>query len=83
MLDRLRSLQAVHAGAADARGDLEEVERRQGVLEGEIKRWGEGLEAVERGMKEAEETGRGNLEVVREMVRGLEGKLGEALNRED
>jgi nuclear migration protein JNM1 len=79
VLDRLRSLQVVHAGAADARGDLEEVERRQGVLEGEIRKWGEGLEAVERGIKEGEEMGRGNLNVVKEMVEGLEGRLGEAL----
>jgi nuclear migration protein JNM1 len=79
VLDRLRSLQIVHAGAADARGDLEEVERRQEKTEAEIKRWREGLEGVERGIREAEVVGRGNLEVVREMVGGLEGRLREAL----
>lgn len=79
VLDRLRSLQVVHAGAADARGDLEEVERRQEKTEAEIRRWGEGLEVVERGIREAEVVGRENLEVVREMVGGLEGRLREAL----
>ena len=81
VLDRLRSLQVVHAGAAEARADLEEIERRQGMIEGEIKRWKEGLEAVERGVKECEETGKGNVEVVREMVGGLEGRLAEVLKK--
>ena len=81
MLDRLRSLQVVHAGAAEARADLEEIERRQGMMEGEIKRWKEGLEAVEKGVKESEETGRGNVEVVRKMVDGLEGRLAEVLKK--
>jgi nuclear migration protein JNM1 len=81
VLDRLRSLQVVHAGAAEARADLEEIERRQGMIEGEIKRWKEGLEAVEKGVKECDETGKGNVEVVQKMVDSLEGRLAETLKK--
>lgn len=78
VLDRLRSLQVVHAGAAEARTDLEEIESRQKRMEEELQKWREGLDAVEAGMKEHEQTSRNNVEVVQQMVEGLEGRLKEA-----
>jgi nuclear migration protein JNM1 len=75
VLDRLRSLQVVHAGAAEARTDLEEIESRQAKMEEELKRWGEGLDAVEQGMQEHEKVGKENVGVVKGMVEGLEGRL--------
>jgi nuclear migration protein JNM1 len=75
VLDRLRSLQVVHAGAAEARMNLEKIESRQGKMEEELKRWREGLDAVERGMQEHEKVGKENVEVVKSMVEGLEGRL--------
>ena len=77
VLDRLRSLQVVHAGASEARSDLEEVEMRQSKMEEELTKWREGLDAVEAAMKEHEQTSKGNVEVVKGMVEGLEGRLRE------
>lgn len=65
----------MHAGAAEARTDLEEIESRQAKMEEELKRWGEGLDAVEQGMQEHEKVGKENVGVVKGMVEGLEGRL--------
>ena len=75
VLDRLRSLSGIHAGAGRARADLDEVDRRQKEVWSEIERWRVGLEGVEKVVQEAEDVMRGNVEVIGAMVRGVEEKL--------
>lgn len=74
-LERLRSLSVIHAGAAEARGELDDVLRRQGEVEEEVKRWRDAVEGVERKMEEVKEEMGRNVEVLGEMVRGVEGKV--------
>ncbi|KAI9701670.1 MAG: hypothetical protein M1820_006441 [Bogoriella megaspora] len=76
VLDRLHTLRAVHANAARASEGLEEVEARQQDMTEEIKRWREGLEKVEQGIKRYEGTMKGNLETVEGWVKELEGRVG-------
>lgn len=76
LLDRLRSLRSLHANAASASQALDEVEKRQGEMEAEIRAWREGLEKLETAVREAEGGMRGNVGVVEEWVRGLEGRVG-------
>ncbi|EEH36615.2 hypothetical protein PAAG_07033 [Paracoccidioides lutzii Pb01] len=75
VLERLRSLRAIHAGAARAAEDLDALEERQREMKTEIEMWREGLGAVEGKVREAEETMRGNVEVVGGWIRGLEARL--------
>ncbi len=75
MLDRLRSLQAIHTGAATAKVDLEEMERQTEKMEAEIGEWRSALEKVEGLMVGVEEGIRGNVEVVGGLVRGVEERL--------
>lgn len=76
VLERLRSLRTVHVRAAEARMDLEEVERRQGLMREEIGRWREGLEAVEGKMREGEGVMKANVQVVGAWVKELEHRMG-------
>ena len=75
VLERLRSLSVIHAGAADARGELDDVVRRQGEMRVEVKRWREAVEGVERQMSEMREGMKENVEVVGGMVRGVEERV--------
>ncbi|KAK2768567.1 hypothetical protein FQN54_000423 [Arachnomyces sp. PD_36] len=77
ILERLRSLRAIHAGAARAREDLDALERRQGEMKGEIERWREGLRVVEERVKEGEGAMKGNMEVMEPWIRDLERRLEE------
>ncbi len=77
VLERLRSLSVIHAGAAEARHTLDDVERRQAETREEIKQWRQALEDVERGMANLEATMKDNVKVVGDMVSGLEGKVGQ------
>lgn len=74
VLDRLRSLRAIHADAGRAVESLAKVERRQEEMGGEIARWREALEKVEGVVKESEGTVKKNMEVVEKWVRVLEEK---------
>ena len=76
LLDRLRSLRAIHADAATASEGLERVERRQTEMADDIKRWKEGLEKVEKAMKQGETVMGGNMKVVEGWVKELEQKMG-------
>jgi nuclear migration protein JNM1 len=80
VLDRLRSLRAIHADAATASESLGRVEKRQEDMGTEIQRWREGLEKVEAAMLEGEKTMGGNMTVVEGWVKELEAKM-ESLNR--
>lgn len=72
VIERLRSLRTLHSGAVNAAAELEEVERRQGEMDQELKAWREGLKRVEKGVEEANEANGRNGKVVQGWVRDLE-----------
>lgn len=75
VLDRLRSLSVIHAGAAEARGELDEVVRRQGESRAEVKRWREAVEETERKIGELKGDMSENVKVVGGMVKGVEERV--------
>jgi nuclear migration protein JNM1 len=75
VLERLRSLRAIHAGAAQASESLDELEKRQAEMAGEIEQWREGLKSVEEKMNQGEAALKGNIELVEPWVRDLEKRL--------
>jgi nuclear migration protein JNM1 len=75
VLERLRSLRAIHAGAAQASESLDELEKRQAEMTGEIEQWREGLKTVEEKMNQGEVALKGNIELVEPWVRDLEKRL--------
>ncbi|KKY19367.1 hypothetical protein UCRPC4_g04527 [Phaeomoniella chlamydospora] len=75
VLERLRSLSAIHAGASEAATDLEEVEKGQAALDQEIIKWREGLEKLESKIKDAEQVTKGNVEVIGERLRKVEERM--------
>jgi nuclear migration protein JNM1 len=75
LLDRLRSLHTLHVGAANAASELEDLERRQDDFEKELTEWREGLDRVEKAVREADDTNGRNGKVVRGWVEGIEGKM--------
>ncbi|KAL3489643.1 Dynamitin-domain-containing protein [Aspergillus germanicus] len=75
VLERLRSLRAIHAGAAQASESLDELEKRQAEMAGEIEQWREGLKTVEEKMNQGEAALKGNIELVEPWVRDLEKRL--------
>ena len=75
VLDRLRSLRAIHADAGRAAEGLEGIEKRQEEMSLEIGRWREALGKVEGVMKETEGVFMGNVGKVEEWVRGLEERM--------
>ncbi|KAG6041562.1 hypothetical protein E4U41_003578 [Claviceps citrina] len=74
LLDRLRSLRAIHADAATASQTLERLESQQAEMAGELKLWKEGLEKVERSMKEGESLMKENVEVMGSWIKDLEAR---------
>lgn len=76
VLERLRGLSVVHAGAAEARNDMDELEARLKTWEGEMARWREAVEGVESGIDEMKGVMRENVEVVGGLVRGVEDRVG-------
>jgi nuclear migration protein JNM1 len=75
LLDRLRSLRAIHADAATASDALERIENSQCEMASDIKQWREGLERIEKAMREGETAMSGNMEVVEGWVKELEAKM--------
>lgn len=75
VLERLRSLRTIHAGAAQASEDLEGLEQRQAEMGKEIEQWREGLNAMEERVKESETAMKGNMEVMGPWIRDLERRL--------
>lgn len=74
-LDRLRSLQTIHADAAAANQNLAQIEIRQEAMAQELTTWREGLETVERKVKEGENTMAENTTVVETWVKELEERM--------
>lgn len=75
VLDRLRSLRAIHADAGRAAEGLEGVEKRQEEMSMEIAKWKEALEKVEGVMKNTEGVFMGNVGKVEEWVKDLEVRM--------
>ena len=75
VLDRLRSLRALHADAASASQNLSQVEGRQDDMAEELKSWKEGLERLEGMMEQGEQTTRVNMSSVETWVKELEGRV--------
>ncbi|KAL9604794.1 MAG: hypothetical protein Q9219_000242 [cf. Caloplaca sp. 3 TL-2023] len=76
VLDRLRSLRAIHADAALASEALNQVEGRQVAMADEIKEWKEGLGKVESAMRLGEDSMKENMGVINGWVEELELRLG-------
>lgn len=74
-LDRLRSLHNIHADAAAANQNLTQCETRQEAMAQELKTWREGLETVERKVKEGENTMAENTTSVETWVKELEERM--------
>ncbi|KAL9104404.1 MAG: hypothetical protein Q9163_000662 [Psora crenata] len=75
VLDRLRSLQSLHADAAAANQRLTNLENRQVDMKQELQGWREGLDKIEKAMQQGEEAMKSNTEVMEGWVRELEGRL--------
>jgi nuclear migration protein JNM1 len=75
LLDRLRSLRAIHAEAAAASENLDRAMKRQEGMANDIKKWKEGLDKVEQAMKQGEHTMGGNMKVIEGWVKDLEERM--------
>ena len=75
LLERLRSLNVVHANAADASQTLDALERQQADLAGALADWKVALERLEGSVGENEAASKGNAEVVESWVKDLEGRI--------
>lgn len=75
LLDRLRSLQLIHAGAAEASQNLSMLESRQENMAEDLKSWREGLQKVEMAMKQGEQTAIANAKMVEGWVKELEDRM--------
>lgn len=75
LLDRLRSLQIIHAGAAEASQNLTMLESRQENMAEDLKAWREGLGKVEMAMKQGERTAIANATMVEGWVKELEDRM--------
>lgn len=67
----------MHAGAADVKGELDEIEQRLSRQEEDIAVWRGVVERVEGEVRDGREVLRGNVEVVGKLVGGLEGRVRE------
>jgi nuclear migration protein JNM1 len=83
VLERLRSLRAIHAGAAQAADSLSELEKRHAEMTREIEQWREGLKVVEEKMGQSEAAMKSNIELIEPWVRDLEKRLDRLESRED
>lgn len=77
VLERLRALSVMHAGAADVKGELDELEQRLRRQEEEVAVWRGAVERIEGELKEGRTVLKGNVEVVGRMVGALEGRVRE------
>lgn len=75
VLDRLRSLRAIHADAALASESLAKVESRQAAMAEELTEWKDGLGKVELAMQTGERSMKENVEAIDGWVKDLEKRL--------
>jgi nuclear migration protein JNM1 len=75
LLDRLRSLRAIHADAATASDTLTRIEKQQAEMAAELKQWNEGLVKIETAIKEGNVSIANNKQVMEEWVKDLEERM--------
>ncbi|QBZ54658.1 hypothetical protein PoMZ_10366 [Pyricularia oryzae] len=75
LLDRLRSLRAIHADAAVASETLDNLEQNQSDMAAEIRSWREGLDKVEAAMRDGEASMEKNANVIEGWVKDLEKRV--------
>ena len=75
LLDRLRSLRAIHADAATASDTLDRIEQEQVDLTEELKQWRDGLEKIEGAVKDGDTAIKGNMKVMEGWVKELEERV--------
>jgi nuclear migration protein JNM1 len=75
LLDRLRSLRAIHADAATASETLARIEREQTEMTAELKQWRTGLETMESTMAKGDDTVKGNMQVMEGWIKDLEERM--------
>jgi predicted nucleic acid-binding Zn-ribbon protein len=75
VLERLRSLQVLHAHAASAKGDMDDVEKQQAATSREIERWRKGLADVEAKMVQYQTVMEKNTEEIGKTVEDVEERL--------
>lgn len=75
LLDRLRSLRAIHADAATASQTLERIEAQQADMTGELKQWRDGLEKMEGAMRNGDAAVKDNVKVMEGWVKDLEERM--------
>jgi nuclear migration protein JNM1 len=75
VLERLRTLNVLHNGAAQAKGLVDELETRQREMKDEVAKWRDAVEHVEKGIKEAEDVMKSNVDVLGGRVRDVEERV--------
>lgn len=75
LLDRLRSLRAIHADAATASQTLEHIETQQADMAGELKQWRDGIEKMEGAMRNGDAAVKDNVNVMEGWVKDLEERM--------
>lgn len=75
LLDRLRSLRAIHADAATASQTLDRLEQQQAEMTSEMKQWKDGLEKIEGAIKDGDASVKGNMTVMEGWVKDLEARM--------
>ncbi|KAL7942238.1 Dynamitin domain-containing protein [Trichoderma barbatum] len=75
LLDRLRSLRAIHADAATASQTLDQIEKQQAEIATEVKLWKDGIEKLEETVGNGDKVMKTNVEVMEGWVKDLEQRL--------
>lgn len=75
LLDRLRSLRAIHSDAATASETLARIEKQQAEMATELKQWNEGLVKIEAAVKDGSMSIEKNKQVMEEWVKDLEERM--------
>ncbi|KAH6604690.1 hypothetical protein Trco_006397 [Trichoderma cornu-damae] len=75
LLDRLRSLRAIHADAATASQALDQIEKQQAELAAEVKLWRDGVDKLESTVGNGDRAMKTNVEVMGGWVKDLEQRL--------
>ncbi|PHH78763.1 hypothetical protein CDD82_2858 [Ophiocordyceps australis] len=75
LLDRLRSLRALHADAATASQTLDGIETQQVEMAGDLKQWRDGLQKLESSLQSRDTTVEENMKVMEGWIKGLEERI--------
>lgn len=75
VLERLRTLRALHTSAAVAGTSLDDMEKRQAEQAAEIEQWKEALQTVESQLKDGQSSLKENVEEMEKWVKDVESRL--------